>query len=72
MTPSATRTYTVEGMSCDHCRASVSEEVGELAGIDRVEVELATGRLEVSGTTVDDDAVRAAVEEAGYRLAETR
>lgn len=59
------RTYTVTGMTCDHCALSVSEEVGALAGVERVEVELASGRLVVDGA-VSDDAVRAAVAEAGY------
>jgi len=59
------RTYTVTGMTCDHCALSVSEEVGALADVERVEVELASGRLVVDGA-VSDDAVRAAVAEAGY------
>lgn len=66
------RTYTVQGMTCDHCVASVSEEVSEVAGVDRVDVDLASGRLEVTGTAIRDDEVRAAVEEAGYDLASDR
>jgi copper chaperone CopZ len=69
MSETTTRTYTVEGMSCGHCRVAVSEEVGEVAGVAGVEVDLASGRLEVRGSAIDDDAVEAAVEEAGYRLA---
>lgn len=68
-TTATTRTYTVRGMSCEHCVASVSEEVGGLAGVDRVEVDLATGRLEVTGSAVGDEEVGAAVAEAGYELA---
>jgi copper ion binding protein len=71
-TAATTRAYTVHGMTCDHCVASVNEEVTELAGVARVEVDLASGRLEVTGTTVSDDEVRAAVEEAGYELATER
>jgi copper ion binding protein len=67
-----TRTYTVHGMTCDHCAASVNEEVSELAGVDRVEVDLARGRLEVTGRTVSEDEIRGAVEEAGYELATER
>ena len=70
MSETPTRTYTVEGMSCGHCRVAVSEEVGEVAGVAGVEVDLASGRLEVRGEGVDDTAVAAAVEEAGYRLAQ--
>ena len=71
-TTATTKTYTVEGMTCAHCVASVNEEVGELAGVDRVEVDLGSGRLVVTGPAVSDDAVRAAVEEAGYELAGER
>jgi|HigsolmetaAR205D_1030408.scaffolds.fasta_scaffold54953_1 copper ion binding protein len=65
---SETRTYTVQGMTCRHCVASVREEVGELDGVDSVDVDLETGRLTVTGPTLDDEAVRAAVAEAGYTL----
>lgn len=62
-----TTTYTVTGMTCGHCVASVTEEVSEVAGVDHVDVDLATGRMTVtSDGDVDDAAVRAAVAEAGY------
>jgi copper chaperone len=64
-----TRSYTVAGMTCEHCVASVREEVGDLPAVTDVEVELASGRLTVTGEAVEDDAVRAAVAEAGYELA---
>lgn len=64
-----TREYTVEGMTCAHCVLSVREEVSEVEGVERVEVDLASGRLTVAGDGVSDEAVRAAVGEAGYRLA---
>lgn len=64
-----TRTYTVTGMTCAHCVASVEEEVGGLPGVTDVEVELASGRLAVTAAEVDDAAVRAAVAEAGYEVA---
>jgi copper chaperone CopZ len=60
-------TYRVDGMTCAHCVASVREEVGELAGVDAVEVSLHEGRLVVVGAVAEDD-VRAAVAEAGYGL----
>jgi copper chaperone CopZ len=62
-------TYTVEGMTCQHCVASVTEEVGDVAGVERVDVDLASGQMVVHGEGVDDAAVRAAVDEAGYRVA---
>ncbi|GGO16259.1 copper chaperone [Microbispora rosea subsp. aerata] len=61
------KTYTVQGMTCGHCVSSVKEEVGEIPGVTGVEVDLDSGRLDVSGD-VSDDAVRKAVEEAGYTL----
>ncbi|HEX2074622.1 MAG TPA: heavy-metal-associated domain-containing protein [Geodermatophilus sp.] len=65
-----TATYTVTGMTCGHCVNAVTEEVGQLPGVTQVEVDLATGGLTVtSDDPVDDDAVRAAVEEAGYEVA---
>jgi copper chaperone len=63
------RTYTVTGMTCSHCALSVREEVGEVAGVRDVDVDLASGRLTVSGAGVEDAAVRAAVAEAGYEVA---
>ena len=61
-----TSTYTVAGMTCAHCVASVSEEVAEVAGVEQVDVDLASGRLVVTGEGVSAGAVRAAVAEAGY------
>ena len=64
-----TRIYAVEGMTCDHCVLSVREEVSEVGGVSAVDVELASGRLTVTGRQVNDDAVRVAVAEAGYEVA---
>jgi copper chaperone len=65
-----TQTWTVSGMTCEHCVASVTEEVSELAGVTSVEVTLETGALVVTADpALADDVVRAAVEEAGYTLA---
>ena len=64
-----TRTFTVHGMTCGHCVASVTEEVQEISGVEHVDVVLETGAVTVtSSQPLDDTAVRAAVEEAGYRL----
>ncbi len=68
----ATSTYTVTGMTCGHCVSAVTEEVTAVPGVTAVDVDLASGRLTVtSDAPVDDDAVRAAVDEAGYELAGT-
>jgi copper chaperone len=63
-----TRRYTVHGMTCSHCVLSVREEVSELSGVWSVDVDLASGRMTVTGRDVSDDAVRAAVAEAGYEV----
>ena len=66
----STATYTVTGMTCGHCVSSVTEEVSQVPGVTDVDVDLATGGLTVtSDTPVDDAAVQAAVEEAGYSVA---
>ena len=63
-------TYTVTGMTCGHCVSSVTEEVSEIPGVESVDVVLETGAVTVtSAEPVDEAAVRAAVEEAGYQLA---
>ena len=65
-----TSIYTVTGMTCSHCVASVSEEVGAIESVTDVAVDLPTGAVTVtSDRPVDDAQVRAAVEEAGYKLA---
>ncbi len=65
-----TTTYTVTGMTCEHCVASVTEEIQELPGVSAVDVDLPTGAVTVtSAEPLTDDAVRAAVAEAGYQLA---
>ena len=65
-----TETYTVTGMTCAHCAASVTEEISELAGVEDVAVVVETGAVTVtSAAPLDPAAVRAAVEEAGYAIA---
>lgn len=63
----ATSEYQVTGMTCGHCEMSVREEVGEIAGVGEIQVSAQTGKLVVtSADAIDDAAVLAAVEEAGY------
>ena len=65
-----TQTFTVTGMTCGHCATSVSEEISELDGVQDVAVVVETGAVTVtSAEPLDEGAVRAAVEEAGYQLA---
>jgi copper chaperone len=66
----ATQTWTVTGMTCEHCVASVTEEVAALPGVRVVDVVLGNGTLTVGADIpLADDEVRRAVEEAGYALA---
>ena len=61
---------TVHGMTCGHCVASVTEEVEEISGVEKIDIVLETGSLTItSSEPVDDTAVKTAVEEAGYDLA---
>ncbi|HNQ08323.1 MAG TPA: cation transporter [Tetrasphaera sp.] len=67
---SAENTYTVTGMTCGHCVASVTEEVSAIPGVGDVQVDLASGALTfTSGAAVTREQVDAAVTEAGYALA---
>jgi copper chaperone CopZ len=60
------QTYRVDGMSCDHCRAAVSGEVGRVAGVESVDVDLERKLVHVAGVGVDSADVVAAIDEAGY------
>lgn len=62
------RTYTVEGMTCGNCRNAVMQEVLQVPGVNAVDVDLDSRQLTVAGDAFDDDAIRAAVDEAGYAL----
>ena len=64
-----TTTFTVEGMTCEHCVRAVTEEVSKIAGVTNVAVDLSSGKVTVaSNEAVDQEAVRSAVDEAGYEL----
>ena len=61
-----TLTYRVDGMSCEHCRVAVTDEVGGVAGVSTVDVDLGTKLVRVSGPGIDDAAEVAAIDEARY------
>jgi copper chaperone CopZ len=66
---STTQTYTVSGMTCDHCARAVTGEVSAIEGVTGVDVDVVAGRVTVSSTeTVSLGALRAAITEAGYTL----
>lgn len=58
--------YLVKGMSCGHCESAVKQEVGAVAGVSDVTVDLTTKLVRVSGEGLNDAAIRAAIDEAGY------
>ena len=62
------RTFTVTGMTCGHCKKAVTDEVLQVAGVRAVDVDLDAGTLTVRGDA-EDDAIRKAVDEAGYAVA---
>ena len=62
-------TYTVRGMSCGHCKAAVEEEVGRVAGVDSVNADVDSKVVVVRGERLEDEALRAAIDEAGYEAA---
>jgi copper chaperone CopZ len=63
-----TRTYSVPGISCDHCKHAIESELADVAGVDRALVDVAGRTVLVEGDA-PDDAVRAAIDEAGYDVA---
>ncbi|MGI8414072.1 MAG: heavy-metal-associated domain-containing protein [Solirubrobacteraceae bacterium] len=61
------KTYTLQGMTCGHCECRSAKRCRSLPGIDSVKADRSTGRLVVRGESIDDEAVRQAVEAAGLR-----
>ena len=59
-------TYSVPGVSCGHCRAAITSEVERVAGVSAVDVALDAKRVTVVGRDLDDAAIRAAIDEAGF------
>ena len=62
--------YTVTGMTCEHCANAVTGEVGKVDGVDTVAVDLESGHVTVTGNGYTDEQIAAAVDEAGYAVAD--
>ena len=62
-------TYLVPGMSCEHCRTAVGGELRTVDGVESVDVDLERRLVRVFGYSLDDTALRAAIDEAGYEVA---
>jgi len=61
-------TFNVPGMTCGHCKAAIESEVGKLAGISSVQVDLDAKVVTVDGVDLDPEAVVAAIDEAGFEV----
>jgi copper chaperone len=66
---SETRSYSVPGVHCEHCRAAIEAETAAVAGVSSVAVDLDLKIVTVTGDSLDDLAIRAAIDEAGYDVA---
>ncbi len=64
-----TTTYSVPGMTCEHCRIAIAGEVSRVHGVASVDVDLEAKRVTVDGVGFADGAVRAAIDDAGYDVA---
>lgn len=64
-----TVTYRVAGMMCGHCENALREELRGVAGVEAVAVDLDTKVVKIAGCALDDAALRAAIDEAGYEVA---
>jgi copper chaperone len=62
-------TYTVRDMSCGHCKAALEEEVGRVPGVESVDADLDSKLVVVRGDGLEDEALRAAIDGAGYEAA---
>jgi copper chaperone len=66
---SETTTYTVPGIHCGHCEAAVKRELEAVEGVESVTVDLESKLVSLTGRELDDAALRAAIDEAGYEVA---
>ena len=64
------KTYTVTGLTCGHCVNAVTEAVTRVEGVDAVRVDLESGRVTVTGDGYTDEEIAAAIDDAGYALAD--
>ena len=64
----STISYSVPDISCGHCRSAITREVSTVTGVESVEVDLKTKTVTVTGDRLDNAAVVAAIDEAGYRV----
>ena len=69
MNDTSSITFSVPGMTCGHCEAAIKQEVGAVDGVDGVDVDLETKDVVVTGTSLDRDALVAAIDEAGFDVA---
>ncbi|HLY95346.1 MAG TPA: heavy-metal-associated domain-containing protein [Gaiellaceae bacterium] len=61
-------TYNVPDVFCGHCRTAITNEVSTVAGVESVEVDLDAKTVTVSGESLDEPAIVAAIDAAGYQV----
>jgi len=66
---SETITYAVPGIHCGRCEAAVKQETSAVSGVESVQVDLGAKLVTITGERLDDAALRAAIDEAGYEVA---
>jgi copper chaperone len=66
---SDTISYSVPDISCAHCRTAITSEVSSVAGVETVEVDLDAKTVTVTADPLDEQAIIAAIDEAGYEVA---
>lgn len=65
---SQTATYTVPDISCSHCKQSIEGEVSRVQGVESVDVDVKAKTVTVVAEPLDNDAIVAAIDEAGYEV----
>jgi copper ion binding protein len=61
--------FRVPGVSCEHCRSAIRDQVGALDGVESVDVDLEAKTVAVNGPSLDEPAIVAAIADAGYDVA---
>jgi len=66
---SETMTYSVPAIHCSHCAQSIKDEVSSVDGVESVDVDVDAKVVTIRGEALSDDAIREAIDEAGYEAA---
>ncbi len=61
-----THTYHIQGMTCNHCKANVENEIKSMDGVEAVQIDLSSGKVIISGEGINLNQVKSGVENIGY------